>query len=229
MIISNLVVLAEEENLSYTDTADSKYNTAIEALTEYGIISGNGGKFNPTDNLTRAETAKIMAYASGVGESEIYDIHYESYYPDVPPEYWAHNYIMSVSSYMSGYTDGNFRPDKNITYEQFVTIAVRMLGYQLYAEEGGGYPLGYRTIALTLDLTRNVYIKKWDDKITREEAAQIIYRTINAPRLVRAGDVTIDKKKYSMYRVADGTDGVEKLTLLDRRALNMQETEEQSN
>lgn len=58
--------------------------------------------------------------------------------------------------YMMGYTDGCFYPDSPIVLEQAVKVLVNALGYQIRAEERGGYPSGYLRVASSLDILEGV-------------------------------------------------------------------------
>ena len=50
-------------------------------------------------------------------------------------------------SMLQGNGDGSFSPEEETTAEQAIKILVCALGYEPMAEEKGGYPTGYLTVA----------------------------------------------------------------------------------
>ncbi len=113
--------------LGYVDvsTDDWFYNDVTRA-TEYGILNGmNYGIFAPDKNTTRAQATKVLYAISGAErypfESIFSDVHsYDWFYPAVV---WANK-----KDVVRGYEDGSFRPDNNITRQEFITLLYRYLG-----------------------------------------------------------------------------------------------------
>ena len=56
------------------------------------------------------------------------------YFPDVPPSYWGFPYIeyMYTNDIISGYLDGTFKPNNNVTRAQFCKMIVNTLGIEQY-------------------------------------------------------------------------------------------------
>ncbi|HHV62462.1 MAG TPA: S-layer homology domain-containing protein [Firmicutes bacterium] len=96
---------------------------AIEPLVEEGIISGYpDGTFKPEATITRAEFAKIVARAFAIrsgGQQAFKDV----------KDGWAKAYITALADHgiVSGYPDGTFRPKKNITRAEMVTMLMRVI------------------------------------------------------------------------------------------------------
>lgn len=116
---SKLVVLAYGFSIttptspSFSDVPPSywAYNF-IETLHARSIISGYAdGTFQPSALITRAQIVKIVVLASGTAQ---YTGLFTDY-PDVPPSYWAYQFIKTASHlrWVGGYEDGNFRPNNN--------------------------------------------------------------------------------------------------------------------
>jgi hypothetical protein len=81
------------------------------------------GTFQPEGQLTRAETAAVIARIKGLKSFDDAD------YEDVPNTHWAYDYIQQVTAegYMVGY-DGSFRPEDPITKAELVTLMLRLHG-----------------------------------------------------------------------------------------------------
>lgn len=129
---------AEKLGVSYdsrwfTDVADSKYADAINAMGVYDLLRGDGeGRFNPRDNLTRAELCALLAQALGVtwqGDSLFSDVDQDAWYgPCVN--------AMAHLGLVNGAGGGRFNPDSTLTQEEFLTImgrTARFLNVQLDA------------------------------------------------------------------------------------------------
>ena len=99
------------------------FNTAVSTLSNMGIISGDpDGNFRPNDYITRAEFATIAA---------LFDEHaYTSYtrFTDTTT-HWASMYIgiAANNGWVSGYPDGTFRPNQNITRAEAMSLVNRVL------------------------------------------------------------------------------------------------------
>ncbi|WP_295751788.1 phosphodiester glycosidase family protein [uncultured Oscillibacter sp.] len=103
---------------------------AVRALYKEGVVTGSAGKdgklfFNPAGNLTRAQAAAMIGRSQEKGYAAP-----ELAFADAGeiPGY-ANFYIrtMSAQGILSGYADGTFRPQANITRGQMAKILYTML------------------------------------------------------------------------------------------------------
>lgn len=112
--------------VSFTDVAaDAWYAQAVNTLASLGIVNGVGSsQFAPERAITRAEfTAIAMRFAH-------LDTTGENIFSDVKPDDWFYAQVVGSIKYgwITGYTDGTFRPDSTITRAEVTTIVNRMLG-----------------------------------------------------------------------------------------------------
>lgn len=110
---------------AYTDVQDSDWcNNAISTLTNMGILKGySDGTFRPGEPVTRAQFAVIAArFCSQAVEGT-------ASFSDVPADYWAAKEIVKAEQlgWIKGYSDGTFRPGKNITRAETMTLVNRVL------------------------------------------------------------------------------------------------------
>ena len=112
-------------NLPYSDVFEKDwYYPAVGFMTENKIVTGyEDGKFRPNDPITRAEFATIASKFEDLVGDKV-----NGFY-DVPESHWALKYINSAYArgWVAGYEDGSFRPDRNITRAEVVTITNKML------------------------------------------------------------------------------------------------------
>ena len=109
---------------SYSDVKTGDwFNNAVSTLSKAGIIAGyEDGSFRPNGYITRAEFATIAA--------RFFDVTYngKDLFPDISG-HWAKDYINQAANkgFVNGYEDGTFKPDRNITRAEAVTLVNRTL------------------------------------------------------------------------------------------------------
>ncbi|MGF1460435.1 MAG: S-layer homology domain-containing protein [Leptolyngbyaceae cyanobacterium] len=100
--------------LSFTDVPDDFWaQPYLNALTARGVLNGlPDGSFAPNRPLTRAELAVQVAQAFDIAAKN-----QAKSFSDVPPDYWAEETIQqsTMTGFMSGYPEGDFRPDQTVT------------------------------------------------------------------------------------------------------------------
>ncbi len=151
------------------------------AVTALGIMAGDeSGDLGLSRRVTRAEfvTMAIKATPGGeqVGQAAT------SPYPDVPRGHWASGYVEAAVSrgLVSGYSDGTFRPAKEIGLAEGVTMALALLGYGP-EDFSGAYPTGQMAMYHSLKLDRGVTAADAADPLTRQDAMYLFYNLLSAP------------------------------------------------
>ena len=140
------------------DVVGTDYEGAVSRLVALGVINGYpDGNFGPDDSITRAQFAAIVVRALGY-ESVAASAAGVTKFSDVAANNWASGYInLAVSlGIIKGYGDGKFGPEDKVLYEQAVTMVVRALGQDAFAEKKGGYPSGYLVQAKVIGFTNGV-------------------------------------------------------------------------
>ena len=152
--------------------------TAVEAVQALGIITGDSsGNLNLTSPVTRAEFVTMMTAASsyqdsiGVGSGV-------SLFKDVKSGHWASEYIRLAveQGWMSGYVDGTFRPDSQITLEEACTALLKMLGYDSSAL-AGSYPTAQLTKASAVGLRDDLDAVQ-GEILTRQDCVMLFYNLL---------------------------------------------------
>ncbi len=110
-------------------------------------------------------------------------------FKDVPTNHWANGYIAVAKQqgFVNGYTDGTFRPDRQISYQDMATMLTIALGQ---AEVGTVYPAGYIVKAQQLGLFQDVNVPAYTDMATRGDVFKMLYNMINCKEF---GERKIDK------------------------------------
>ena len=124
------------ENLTKTNrysdvAATSWYNTAVSTLSSMGIITGYpDGTFRPNAAITRAEFAAIAARFDNDGDKTA------AKFSDIAT-HWAKDEISIAynNGWITGYPDGTFGPQRDITRAETMTLVNRVLNRQPETED----------------------------------------------------------------------------------------------
>ena len=115
------------EKLPFTDVADNAwYHDAVEYVYDKGVMSGvSADAFAPNQKLSRAMVAQILYGLEGKPASG------EQTFTDVKDGQWFAKAVnwAAKEGLVSGYGDGTFGPDDNVTREQLAAI---LRGYAKY-------------------------------------------------------------------------------------------------
>lgn len=125
-----------DENLTKTNrysdvAATSWYNTAVSTLSSMGIITGYpDGTFRPNAAITRAEFAAIAARFDSNGDKTT------AKFSDIAT-HWAKDEISIAynNGWITGYPNGTFGPQRDITRAETMTLVNRVLNRQPETED----------------------------------------------------------------------------------------------
>lgn len=166
----------------------ASYAQAVQELSALDVISGyEDGTFGPDKLVTRAEITKMIVDA--LAERSLAEASTESTkFADVSADHWAKGYINQgvADGFIAGMSDTEFDPDANVTYVQAQKMLVSAIGYETYAQAQGGWPIGYKTYAASLDITKGISGIKDSTELTRAQVAQMIDNAMDTPLCVIA-------------------------------------------
>ena len=149
---------------------------AVQAVSALGILPG-------TEDLSGAATrAEFIAMAiratpggDGVGQAAT------SPYPDVPRSHWASGYVEAAVSrgLVTAFSDGTFRPGREIKLAEGADIALALLGYSR-EDFSGAYPTGQLSMFRSLKLDRGISAVNAADTLSRRDAVYLFYNLLSA-------------------------------------------------
>lgn len=132
MIVSCLIISssAVSSDLPFSDVKESHwFYNQVKFVYEKKLMSGGGdGTFKPLDKLTRGMFVTILGQLAGAEKSTT------SIFPDVDPSkasHWFAGYVGWAydAGIVSGYSNGNFGPNDNITREQIAICIAKYVSY----------------------------------------------------------------------------------------------------
>ncbi|MBE7011666.1 MAG: S-layer homology domain-containing protein [Ruminococcaceae bacterium] len=195
---------------SAPDISGTKFEEAAEVLGALGIMVGDKGtgNFRPDDDIKRSEMAKVAVYSSGL-EDVANNSNSPSRFPDVSSKHWALGAINVADSQgmVIGDTNGRFRPNDSVSFQEAVTIIVRAMGYEPVAQANGGFPGGYMYVASTNQLLKGISSNA-KSAATRGDVAQLVFNALTVNLMEQTGYGT-----NISYEVVDKTLLLDKLNV----------------
>ncbi len=154
--------------------ADDCYD-AVSALTALNVIKGKTEtQYGPDDAVTRAQMAMLftrlyttISLENGENLTPFTDLTDGFYNSAIA---WCYG-----EGVINGTSATTFNPEGEIIYQDALTMACRLLGYDDLT-----YPLGYITKARQLGLTAGLEGTAYDKALTRGEVAIVLYNALNA-------------------------------------------------
>ena len=199
LILSILLCLSIVVAPSYAEeeTMSEEMKGIIEVLRMFDVIPEYYDyNVNVNEQTTRADFVNSAAKLINLGDYKGEEI----FYYDVPNTHWAYNGIcaMTQKGIVNGTGDKLFKPDEHITYEESYKILLSVLGYKEYAENRGGYPLGYVAAANTTGISKGVTSSEY---VTLGDMFYLLYNAM----LTEIFEPTIYADTTLGYQVSDQT------------------------
>ena len=126
LLSKSMNMTIDHRNNYYPDVAPTAwYANQVGYMQSLGVLAdySRDARFRPDDPVTRAEFATLAAHFDNLILTET------NSFSDVTAGHWAVKYINSAAAkgWITGYPDGTFRPEANITRAEVVTLVGRML------------------------------------------------------------------------------------------------------
>ena len=154
-------------------------NTAVQtAVTLGGLTSDQTA--NLAAPFTRGALTKLMVAFSAYRESAKTQGSTGTLFSDVSSgsAYAPYVRIAVQQGWISGYTDGSFRPDNAVTLEEACTAVLKLLGYDV-TTLSGTFPAAQLNKANELGLRDNL-TKTQGEGMTLEDGAVLLYNALTA-------------------------------------------------
>ncbi len=189
------------------------YKDAITVMTGLGIIEGfPDGSFKPTDNVTREQATKLVAYmVLGAKNAEKLPAG-DGGFTDVKADRWSAKYINFCShmGFINGMGNGTFAPDGNITGQQLAALLLQVVGFGVKKEYTGS---NWNVNAVTDAMAEGIFEDVEDDVnfanyATREETALYFFNTLTKV-VQRTYDVDLNRYLKSTGGIMNETLGAE--------------------
>jgi S-layer homology domain len=204
---------AQAQTASFSDVSSGDWaNGFIQALASKGVLSGfPDGSFRPNEPVTRAQYAAMIRQAFRRSPTRP-----AVSFTDVSQSYWAIAAIQEAytTGFMSGYPEGNFLPDANISRAEVLVSLANGLGYspnssanstlQVYTDANAIQDWARPSIAAATEKQivvdyPNVQSLNPNRQATRAEVAAFIYQA-----LVSSGNISAISSPYIVSQANTG-------------------------
>ena len=179
LVLLALPAGAAERDTAFSDQAEIRNGYAVQMLVELELIGGyKDGSFRPGAPITRAETAKLIAFfctdtpepASWVSFADTNDS-------------WAKDYIAYCAGEgIVGGSGGLFRPKDNVTAQELAKMLLVILGQDPETYSGAGWAervnADAQSFGIYYGLTAQV-----SQPVTRDNACLLIYNAMRCPAI----------------------------------------------
>jgi S-layer homology domain len=127
---------AQTQATAFSDVSSDYWAKGfIQELANRGVLSGfPDGSFRPNEPVTRAQFAAMVRQAFRKSPTRP-----AVSFTDVPETYWAIGAVREAytTGFMSGFPEGNFLPDENISRAQVLVSLANGLGYSANGSANG--------------------------------------------------------------------------------------------
>ena len=183
IILAAIILLSSFEPVVAAEksTTESK---KIKWMLENNFIVGRGQTkdLKLEDTITRAEFTRMVLVAKGEENLAKEDSKLKADFKDVPNTHWAEKFIAYAKQkgYISGYPDGNFRPEGEITYEEMISILARIHpNYRKIEAKSTNWAEGFINFAKDNGILDDINIKgSYKSPAIREKTFEMIYNFI---------------------------------------------------
>ncbi len=174
---------------SFPDVTDPAMARAVSTLQSLGIVNGmEDGTFQPNSALTRVQFCKMAIEIMGRGDEAKAQMS-RTIFTDVTSTHWGRGYVNlaatmklgdgSNARLMMGTGSGRFEPDRDISYQEAVTLILRMLGYNDDANRA--WPVGALQLSVEMGLENGLGITNPAAALSRGQAAILFCRLLSTP------------------------------------------------
>lgn len=183
IILAAIILLSSFEPAVAAEkpTTESK---KIKWMLENNYIVGRGQTkdLKLEDTITRAEFTRMVLVAKGEENLAKEDSTSKADFKDVPNTHWAEKFIVYAKQkgYISGYPDGNFRPEGEITYEEIISILARIHpNYRKIEAKSTNWAEGFINFAKDNGILDDINIKgSYKSPAIREKTFEMTYNFI---------------------------------------------------
>ena len=115
---------ADDADTTFIDV-DKSHKHVVKKFVGAKLLNGyDDGTFRGNNNIKRSELCKVLALAVGIEVDPEATVQFK----DVAETHWAYPYIAALTDagYLAGDTDGNFRPEDNITRAELAVVINRI-------------------------------------------------------------------------------------------------------
>ena len=185
-------------NADFKDADKIDYTEAVDVMNAVGVLIGDeNGNFNPKENLTRAQAAKIISYLL-LGNKTAEGLAGSGKFTDVAKTSWAAGFVdyCAAVGVVNGMGNGKFDPNGSLTTLQFAKMLLVALGYDAKIEGfvGTDWSINTSKLMATTGLMDGID-GSVNQVLSREKAAQMTLNALKTPTVeyaTKGSNITVN-------------------------------------
>lgn len=184
-------------------------------LYELGLFRGTDAGYELDKTLTREQAVTILVRLLGE-EENVLNASFDAKFIDVDESRWSYPYIMYCyeNNITKGTAEDTFSPEDEVTEEQFVTLVMRLMGYEDIEPENALEESVYKNMIST-DIVRSF---EKQASFLRDDMVYVVYRSLmcNMADGMRLADFlaqkgVITEKEAKQFNVYESSDDINDL------------------
>ena len=185
-------------NADFKDADKIDYTEAVDVMNAVGVLIGDeNGNFNPKENLTRAQAAKIISYLL-LGNKTAEGLAGSGKFTDVAKTSWAAGFVdyCAAVGVVNGMGNGKFDPNGSLTTLQFAKMLLVEIGYDAKAAGmvGTDWAINTSKLMATTGLMNGID-GSVNQVLSREKAAQMTLNALKTPTVeyaTKGSNITVN-------------------------------------
>ena len=179
-------------------------------LYELGLFKGTDSGYELDKTLTREQAVTILVRLLGE-EENVLSAEFDEVFTDVDSSRWSYPYIMYCyeNNITKGTGEDTFSPEDEVTAEQFVTLVMRLMGYE------DTEPSNALTGSVYIGMLNTQVVRELDKSANflRDDMVYVVYRSLmcNMSDGTRLADFLAEKgvitekeaKQFDVYESSD--------------------------
>lgn len=214
-IFSKIILIVLVVSIMIVTPVYADNTVKANVLYELGLFKGTDSGYELDKTLTREQAVTILVRLLGE-EKNVLDAEFDEVFTDVESNRWSYPYVMYCyeNNITKGTGDDTFSPEDEVTAEQFVTLVMRLMGYE--------------DIEPDVALEESVYISMLNTEVVREleknanflrdDMVYVVYRSLmcNMSDGTRLADFLAEKgviteKEAEQFNVYESSDDINDL------------------
>ena len=179
------VLVASTINVGFAQGEVKTNKDKIDYLVEKGYVLGDAKGLRLNDSITREEFAVMLTKVLNQENAAKAAMSVSSAFKDMAADRWSNGYVNIASELkiIAGYSDGTFRPRKNVSYQEAIKmLAVAAGGTDIKPATEGEWAAPFISYAASKGLLNGLGELKYKDQATRENVFVMIYNYLDGVR-----------------------------------------------
>lgn len=187
------VLVASTINVGFAQGEVKTNKDKIDYLVEKGYVLGDAKGLRLNDSITREEFAVMLTKVLKQENAAKAAMSVPSAFKDMAADRWSNGYVNIASELkiIAGYSDGTFRPRKNVSYQEAIKmLAVAAGGTDIKPATEGEWAAPFISYAASKGLLNGLGELKYKDQATRENVFVMIYNYLDGVREADLSNLT---------------------------------------